>query len=198
MTRQGEISRKTKETEIKVVINLDGEGNTNISTGIGFLNHMLTAFAVHGKFNLEVKAIGDLDIDTHHTVEDIAICLGLAIQQAIGEKRGIERMADSFVPMDESLVRVVLDLSGRPYFVSDFKWDSPLIGSISSQIIKTSEIEHFLETLAFRSLTTLHIKVFYGRDDHHMSEAVFKALGRALYKATRIVGTTVPSSKGIL
>lgn len=194
--RTATIQRTTSETNIHLSLNLDGAGQSKIDTGVGFLNHMLRHVAVHGLFDLEVKATGDLDIDPHHTVEDVAIVLGQAFDQALGDRAGIVRMGSAYVPMDEALAFVAVDLSGRPYAVIQADWHTPLIGSLP-----TTLIPHFLESFAFNALMNLHARVEYGRDDHHQAEALFKALGRALNAATMVDARragAIPSTKGIL
>ena len=194
--RTAEIHRITSETDIQVTINLDGGGKYQIQTGIGFLDHMLSHIAMHGLFDLELIAKGDLHIDAHHTVEDCALSLGQAIDNALGEREGIERISSAYVPMDDALAFVAIDLSGRPYPAIQVDWHSPMVGEIP-----TSLFEHFFESLAITARCNLHARVIYGRDDHHQAEALFKALGRALDQATRIDprrGATIPSTKGIL
>ena len=194
--RQAEISRQTNETQITVKLDLDGTGKHEISTGVGFLDHMLTHLAVHGLFDLFVQAKGDLHIDTHHTVEDVALTLGQAFDQALGDRKGIVRMGDCFAPMDEALAHVAIDLSGRPYAVIQGEWHTPYIGNIP-----TTLFPHFFESFAVTSRCNLHARVFYGRDDHHQAEALFKAWARALDAATQVdprhVGS-IPSTKGTL
>ena len=194
--RQSTIQRKTKETEIFLTLNLDGTGIANINTGIGFFDHMFTQIAVHGLMDIDLQAKGDLHIDAHHTIEDCGLVLGEAIGQALGERRGITRMAEASIPMDDALARVILDLSGRPYSVIQIKWASPDVAGIP-----TSLIEHFFESVAVNSRMNLHISVLYGRDNHHIAEAVFKAFSRALDTAMQIderrMGN-IPSSKGNL
>ena len=194
--RTSTISRQTTETNITLSIDLDGSGKAAIDTGVGFLDHMLRHVAVHGLFDLEVKASGDLEIDPHHTVEDIGIVLGQAFDQALGDRQGIVRMGSATVPMDESLAFAAVDLSGRPYAVIQAEWHTPALG-----LLPTALIPHFLESFAFNAKINLHARVVYGRDDHHQAEALFKALGRALDAATvidpRRVGR-VPSTKGTL
>ncbi len=194
--RIAEISRKTSETDVFVRINLDGSGKHKIETGIGFINHMLTHIAVHGLFDLEIKAQGDLDVDFHHTIEDCAIVIGQAIDKALEKREGITRMASAYVPMDEALAFVALDLSGRPYPVVQVEWRTLEIHGIP-----TSLFTHFFESLAIHLRANLHVRTLYGRDDHHQAEAIFKALGRALCEATRLdqrrMGT-IPSTKGTL
>lgn len=194
--RKAEVNRKTNETEIQLSINLDGTGQVEVNTGIGFFDHMLTHMGVHGLFDLELKAKGDLHIDVHHTIEDCALVLGQAIDQALGDRSGIFRMGSCFVPMDETLALLVIDLSGRPYAVIDIEWNSSSVGGIP-----TSLITHVLESFAVSAKCNLHAKVFYGRDDHHQAEAVFKALGRALDTASKIDPRRqgdIPSTKGSL
>lgn len=193
--RTSKITRKTSETQIEVELNLDGSGLHNIATGIGFLDHMLTHIAVHGLFNLTVKATGDLHIDVHHTVEDVALVLGAAFDQALGDRKGINRMASFYAPMDETLAFVALDLSGRPYSVIQAEWGSAPVGGIP-----TSLFPHFFESFAVTARCNLHARVLYGRDDHHKAEALFKALARALDAATmkNERRKSVPSTKGTL
>jgi len=193
--RTARIHRQTKETQVEVVLSLDGKGEYEIETGIPFFDHMLSHLALHGLFDLTVRAQGDVEVDEHHTVEDVAICLGMALDEALGEREGIVRVAHSCVPMDEALAFVALDLGGRAYAVVEADFATPRIGSLA-----TSLIPHFLETLAYHARMSLHARVVYGRDDHHKAEALFKALGRALDAATSIEPrrTDVPSTKGIL
>lgn len=194
--RTAEISRQTKETQITVNLAFEGTGKHEISTGIGFFDHMLTHLAVHGLFDLSVQVRGDLDVDTHHTVEDVALVLGQAFDQALGERKGIVRMADCFAPMDETLAHVAIDLSGRPYAVIQAQWHSPYIGSIP-----TTLFPHFFESFATTSRCNLHARVLYGRDDHHRAEALFKAWARALDSATQIDprrAGAIPSTKGTI
>ena len=194
--RTASLSRKTNETDIRIELDLDGSGQHEINTGIGFLDHMLTHLAVHGLFDLTVKASGDLHIDVHHTLEDTALVLGSAFDQALGDRKGIVRMASCYAPMDESLAFVALDLSGRPYSVFEAEWGSALVGQIP-----TSLFPHFLESFAVTARCNLHARVLYGRDDHHKAEALFKALARALDAATSIDNRregNIPSTKGSL
>jgi imidazoleglycerol-phosphate dehydratase len=196
MTRTSSIHRHTTETDIQLSLNLDGTGQCTASTGVGFLDHMLRHIAVHGLFDLEIKAIGDLEIDAHHTVEDVALALGACLDQALGGRKGIVRMGHAYVPMDEALAFVAVDLSGRPYTVVEAEWNAPMIGQLP-----TTLVPHFLESLATAGRFNLHARVLYGRDDHHKAEALFKALGRALDMAARIEprrGDQVPSTKGVL
>jgi len=194
--RTSEIHRKTGETDITIKLNLDGKGACQVNTGIGFLNHMLHHIAVHGLFDLQVEAKGDLEVDCHHTVEDVALALGEAFDQALGDRTGIVRMASTYAPMDEALAFVSLDLSGRPYAVIQVDWHTPAVGTIP-----TSLITHFFESLAVTLRANLHARLLYGRDDHHQAEALFKALARALDEATRLDPRRqgkVPSTKGKL
>jgi imidazoleglycerol-phosphate dehydratase len=194
--RAANIQRKTTETDIQLSLNLDGTGQAQIDTGIGFLDHMLRHVAVHGLFDLDIEAAGDLEIDPHHTVEDVAIVLGQAFDRALDDRKGIVRMGSAYVPMDEALAFVAVDLSGRPYAVIQADWRAPSIGRLP-----TTLIAHFMESFAFQARLNLHARVEYGRDDHHQAEAMFKALGRALDAATRIDprrGGIIPSTKGIL
>jgi imidazoleglycerol-phosphate dehydratase len=194
--RTAEVARQTNETQITIKLDLDGSGKHDISTGIGFLDHMLTHLAVHGLFDLSVQAQGDLHIDTHHTVEDVALALGQAFDRALGDRKGIVRMGDCFAPMDETLVHVALDLSGRPYAVIQAEWHTPYVGNIP-----TTLFPHFLESFAITARCNLHARIVYGRDDHHQAEALFKAWARALDGATQVDprrAGTVPSTKGRL
>lgn len=175
------VERVTKETSVHVELNLDGAGIADISTGVPMLDHLLSHVAMHGLFDLEVRATGDLQIDAHHTLEDIAIVLGDALGRALGDKRGIGRMGHAYVPMDEALALVAVDLSGRSYSVIQVEFSAPMIGALPSSLIP-----HFLESLATHARMNLHARVFYGRDDHHKAEALFKALGRALGMAVKI------------
>ncbi len=194
--RSADIHRKTSETDIRLGLALDGQGHHEIETGIGFLDHMLTHVAVHGLFDLSVQAQGDLHVDPHHTVEDCALVLGMAIDQALGDRAGIRRMGSAYVPMDETLARVVVDLSGRPHAAVLADWHTPSVGGIA-----TSLFPHFLESLAVTGRLNLHAQVLYGHDDHHQAEALFKALGRALGEAVQVDprrGGRIPSTKGTL
>ncbi len=194
--RTAEIHRKTGETDIQVRLNLDGKGICQIATGVGFLDHMLNHLAVHGLFDLEVHAVGDLHIDAHHTIEDCALVLGQAFDQALGDRRGIARMGWAYVPMDESLAFVAVDLSGRPYAVFQGDWLTPAIGKFP-----TSLFAHFFQSLAVAARGNLHARILYGSDDHHKAEALFKALGRALEAASRLEARRsgeIPSTKGSL
>lgn len=195
MTRTSKLQRKTNETDISLTLKLDGSGQHEIETGVGFLDHMLTHVALHGLFDLKLHAQGDLHIDAHHTIEDVAIVLGQALDGALGDRHGIQRMGHAYVPMDEALAFIALDLSGRPYSVIEAAWHTPTIGQMP-----TSLVPHFLETLAVHGRMNLHARVHYGRDDHHQAEALFKALGRSLRQAVAIDERRqgVPSTKGTL
>lgn len=193
--REARVVRKTKETEVEVWLALEGQGHYQVDTGLGFLDHMLAQLAAHGLFDLELRARGDLEVDEHHTVEDVAIGLGQALDRALGDRRGIARMGHAYAPLDEALARVVVDLSGRPYAVIEADFATPRLGAVGSDLII-----HFLETLALHGRMSLHAQVLYGRNDHHKAEALFKALGRALDAATRLDPRRagVPSTKGVL
>jgi len=193
--RQAQVVRETKETKVEVRLVLDGQGRYQVETGVGFLDHMLAQVAVHGLFDLEVHARGDLHVDEHHTVEDVGITLGQALDQALGDRQGIIRMGHAYAPLDEALARVVVDLSGRPYAVVQVEFTGPRLGDLDSDLII-----HFLETLAVHGRLSLHARLLYGRNDHHKAEALFKALGRALDMATRRDPRreAVPSTKGLL
>lgn len=201
MNRQSKQERKTKESTIKVSLNLDGSGIANIDTGIGFFDHMLSHIAVHGIFDIEVKANGDLHVDTHHTIEDVGIVLGKAFKQAIGDRVGIKRIGYSYVPMDEALALVVVDFSNRPYSLVDIPWTGKYFGKNQDELIPLTLLEHFLQTFAINASITLHVKVLSGKNDHHIAESVFKALGYSLDKASRFDPKrkgVIPSTKGIL
>jgi imidazoleglycerol-phosphate dehydratase len=195
-TRTASIERRTGETSIELTLNIDGSGMVDIATGIGFLDHMLHLFARHGLFDLKVHASGDLHVDEHHTAEDVCICLGQALDRALGERRGLVRIAHAYVPMDEALGFVAVDLSGRPYCVVDADFVTPRVGQLGTDLIA-----HLFESIAMHGRMNLHARVLYGRNDHHKVEALFKALGRALDTATRIderLGGAIPSTKGVL
>jgi imidazoleglycerol-phosphate dehydratase len=194
--RTATVHRRTKETDVKITLDLDGRGTYEIETGIGFLDHMLAHVAVHGLFDLTVHASGDLHIDPHHTVEDVALILGEAFAQALGDKAGIVRVGSAYVPMDESLAFVAVDLSGRPYVVTEIAWTGIAVGGLPVTLIP-----HFLESFAITARANVHTRVLYGKDDHHKAEALFKALGRALDTAVRPDprrGGMIPSTKGVL
>lgn len=195
MGRTAIIERKTRETEIIVEMELDGKGEAQISTGIGFFDHMLELFAKHGLFNLKVCAKGDLNVDAHHTVEDVGIVLGQVVQKALGSKESIKRYGASYVPMDEALARTVIDLGGRPYIVYGVPTTTEKTGEMDTQLI-----EEFFRAVAFNSGMNLHISVLYGSNTHHILEAVFKSFAKALDEATRIDNRIdgVMSTKGSL
>lgn len=194
-SRSAAIARTTSETDIQLTFNIDGSGTIDFQTDVPFLNHMLTGFAKHGQFDLQVKAHGDIEIDDHHTVEDIGICLGQAFREALGNKHGIKRYASAFVPMDEALAQVIVDISNRPHLEYRANYPTGVVGSFDTQLV-----HEFLWKFALEARITLHVIVHYGHNTHHMIEAVYKALGRALDEATsidpRIQG--VPSTKGVL
>lgn len=197
--RTGRAARKTRESRISVSIDLDGAGRSSIETGLPFFDHMLTAFSTHGSFDLEIGAKGDTEIDAHHTVEDTAIVLGTALADALGDKQGIRRFGSQLLPMDETLVEASVDISGRPYFVMNGEPDHlawQIIGGHYATVIN----RHFFESLAFHAGLTLHVNVRYGRDPHHVTEAEYKAVARALRQAVehdpRVAG--IPSTKGTL
>ncbi|TEU10350.1 MAG: imidazoleglycerol-phosphate dehydratase HisB [Anaerolineales bacterium] len=194
--RTATIHRQTGETTIQVTLDLDGTGQYEVETGLGFLDHMLAHLAVHGLFDLTVKASGDLAVDPHHTVEDVALTVGEAFDQALGNRAGIVRIGSAYVPMDEALAFVAVDLSGRPYAVAEMAWAGPTVGGLPVTLIP-----HFVESLAVTARANVHARLLYGRDDHHQAEALFKALGRALDAATRLDprrGGAIPSTKGEL
>ena len=191
--RTSTISRKTKETDIKFTINLDGCGNNSIETGIGFFDHMLTALAVHSGMDFNLNSIGDLYVDSHHTVEDTGIVIGKAFAEAIGEKIGIARYGNAYIPMDESLGFASLDISGRPFLVFNAEFSDDRIGDFD-----TCLAEEFFRAFAFNAGITLHINLIYGNNDHHKCEAIFKAVAHALKSATSVIGDEVLSTKGVL
>ena len=195
MARQAEINRKTKETDIRVALEIDGEGKGAINTGIPFLDHMLELFARHGLFDLEVTCKGDLQIDDHHSVEDTAICLGQAFAEALGDKKGVVRYGAAYTPMDETLARAVVDLSGRSYLVYKVRNTRDKIGTFSVELA-----EHFWHSFVEHCKCNLHVEVFYGRNQHHIIEAVFKSAARAISQAVQIDDRIkgVMSTKGSL
>ncbi len=190
--RSASITRTTKETDIALSICLDG-GDICVNTGVGFFDHMLTAFAVHGGFGLSVTVNGDLDVDCHHTIEDTGIVLGQAICKALGTKSGIARFGTSYVPMDEALGFCALDLSNRPYLVFDANFTSPMVGAYDTQMS-----EEFFRAVAVNAGITLHLRCEYGKNDHHITESLYKAFARALKSAVKCEGDSVLSSKGVL
>ena len=195
MSRNAQITRKTAETDIQLALNLDGSGKAEVSSGVGFFDHMLTHLAKHGLFDLSVKCKGDTHIDAHHTVEDVGICFGKALGQALGDKVGIRRFGDCTLPMDESLVTAAVDLSGRPFLVWRADVPTETLGTFSSQLA-----EEFWRAVSSAGLLTLHVVLHHGRNTHHIVEAIFKACARALRAAvepdSRAPG--VPSTKGVL
>ena len=191
--RKAQLNRTTKETEISIVLDLDGSGKGDISTGIGFFDHMLNSFAMHSGFDLKLKAEGDLVVDGHHTVEDTGILLGQAIKQALGSKEGIARYGSFYIPMDEALAFCALDISSRPYLVFEGINNADMIGGYDSALTR-----EFLHAFAYNAGITLHINVLYGNNAHHMTEAVFKALAHALKAACKISSGTLLSTKGVL
>lgn len=193
--RSAEIKRKTAETDISLSLTLDGSGKATIDTGVGFLNHMLTLLSVHGSFDLSITAKGDLDVDDHHTVEDVGICLGQAFYIALGDKGGIRRYGSSYVPMDETLARVVVDFSNRPYLHYGVELTDQKVGTFDTGLAK-----EFLRALALHGGLTMHVDLIHGENAHHIIEAVFKAMARAMADAAtkRVGDETVLSSKGAL
>ena len=193
MKRLSQISRKTNETNINLKINLDGNGTSVVKTEVGFLNHMISLLAFHSNIDIELDSKGDIEVCDHHLIEDIGIALGRSINEALGDKKGIKRYGTFFLPMDESLVMVSLDISGRSYlhFEAGFKRES--IGNFSTEMVK-----EFFRAVAFNAGITLHIKVLYGENDHHKIEAIFKSFARALKDAIKIISDEVASSKGVL
>ena len=191
--RTAEISRKTKETDIQIFVKIEGEGKVSVNTGIGFFDHMLTAFGVHSGIDLQVDCTGDLYVDGHHTVEDTGIVLGQAFAKALGDKAGIARYGTAFVPMDEALGFCALDISGRPFLAFNADFNDDRIGEFD-----TCLTEEFFRAFAFNSGITLHIRKEYGKNDHHVAEAIFKAVAHALKDAMEIKGDKILSTKGVL
>ncbi|MFP4177857.1 MAG: imidazoleglycerol-phosphate dehydratase HisB [Acholeplasmataceae bacterium] len=191
--RESVMERKTKETNIRLKLVIDGSNRTSIDTGIPFFNHMLAAFAFYAGFDLELLAQGDLELDDHHTVEDTGILLGRALNEALGNKAGIARFSENLTPMDESLVRVVLDISNRPFCLFSAGFRRETIGGLSLE-----NIREFLVAFSTEARLTLHVEVLYGENDHHKAEAIFKGLGRALKQACRTESAAIPSTKGTL
>lgn len=192
MSRTAQIIRETKETQIKLSLNLDG-GEVKIDTGIGFFDHMLTALAFYAKAGLELTARGDLHVDAHHTVEDVGIVLGQAVKQALGDRAGIRRFASAYIPMDEALCHTALDFSNRAYLHYEAEMPQQQIGNYDSCLT-----EEFMRAFAMNSATTLHMRALYGKNAHHMTEALFKSLGVCIYDASRITREGVTSTKGVL
>jgi len=199
MTRTSRIERKTSESHVVVELNLDGTGTHDISTGVGFYDHMLTAFSRHSLIDLTVKSEGDLHIDAHHTVEDTAICIGEALREALGDKAGIRRYGDALIPLDEAIAQVVVDVSGRPYFVHTGEPERQITAIIGGQYIG-SLTGHVLESIAHHAGITMHVRLIDGRDPHHIAEAQFKAVARALRDAVAFDPreSGIPSTKGAL
>jgi imidazoleglycerol phosphate dehydratase HisB len=193
MTRRAEISRETSETTIECRLDLDGNGSSEIKTGLGFLDHMITTLAKHGRFDLSLLATGDTDVDDHHTVEDCAMVLGRAINEALGDRAGITRFGYSYAPLDESLSRAVVDLSGRPWPEVELSMKRDAIGDVASE-----NLTHFFRTLAIEARMALHVDVIRGDNDHHKAESAFKAVAIALRTAVGVTGAEVPSTKGSL
>ena len=190
--RTAQLTRTTKETDIRLALSLEG-GAVNVSTGIGFFDHMLTAFAFYGGLGLELTVKGDLEVDGHHTVEDVGIVLGQAMKEALGDRKGIRRFASAFIPMDEALCFTALDFSNRPFLVFDAEMPQPMIGDYDSCLT-----EEVMRALAMNSGLTLHMKALYGKNAHHITEALFKSLGVAIKDAVQVTGTGVTSTKGVL
>lgn len=191
--RTAVIERKTKETDIRIALGVDGSGVHEINTGIGFFDHMLTALSVHGGFDLTVNCKGDLNVDGHHTVEDVGICLGQAFARALGDKGGIARYGSAFIPMDEALGFCSLDISARPFLVFNAQFTNEKIGDYDSCLT-----EEFMRAFAFNAGITLHLRAEYGKNDHHITEALFKALAHAMKQAVAVTGGGALSSKGVL
>ena len=194
--RTGTVHRSTNETSIDVVVNLDGTGIYTVGTGIGFLDHMLEQLSRHSLIDLTVKAVGDLHIDQHHTTEDTGLAIGEAIAQALGDKRGIVRYGSAYAPMDETLTRVALDISGRPYFVWNVAFTTPRLGEWDTELI-----EHWFHSFSQTAGLTLHVECLYGQNNHHIVESCYKALARALRQAVEIdprKADSIPSTKGVL
>ena len=194
--RTSNINRKTKETDISLTLNLDGNGKSEINTGVGFFDHMLTLFASHGMFDLSVDCKGDLEVDAHHTVEDVGICLGLAFAEAMGDKLGIKRYADKIIPMDEALILAAVDISGRPHLSLDLPVPAKKVGNFDTELVS-----EFFISFVRNSKITLHINKLSGKNTHHIIEGAFKAFGRIMDEATEIdpkrIGV-LPSTKGVL
>ncbi len=193
MARRAELDRRTGETDISVVLDLDGSGSGEIATGLGFLDHMLNALARHSGFDIPIRASGDTEVDDHHTVEDCAIVLGRALDQALGERAGITRFGHAYAPLDESLSRAVVDLSGRPWPEIAIPFSREMVGDVA-----TENIVHFLRSFAIEARMALHVDLIRGDNDHHKAESAFKALALALRAAVAVRGDGVPSTKGSL
>lgn len=191
--RHSEVSRETAETAVKLSLELDGSGRSEIDTGVGFLDHMLTLLALHGGFDLAVSCKGDLNVDAHHSVEDIGLCLGAALQQALGKKRGINRYGHIILPMDEALILCAVDLSGRPCLRYAANIPSQKVGEFDTELTR-----EFFQAVANTALMSLHIRQLDGENSHHIIEGMFKAFGRALRQAVAVTGGALPSTKGVL
>lgn len=191
--RHSEVSRETAETAVKLSLELDGSGRSDIDTGVGFLDHMLTLLALHGGFDLAVSCKGDLNVDAHHSVEDIGLCLGAAIAQALGKKRGINRYGHSILPMDEALILCAVDLSGRPCLRYTANIPSQKVGEFDTELAR-----ELFQAVANTALMSLHIRQLDGENSHHIIEGMFKAFGRALRQAVAVTGGALPSTKGVL
>ncbi len=191
--REGSVKRETRETKIELTLNVDGQGKNQINTGIGFFDHMLTAFSVHSGFDLTLSCKGDLGVDCHHSVEDIGIALGKAFADAVSDKTGIARYGNFTIPMDEALASCCVDISGRPYLVCNAEFGDYRLGDMDSAMV-----EEFFRAFAMNAMVTLHINLLYGKNDHHKAEAIFKAFAHALKMAVKIEGSEVLSSKGSL
>lgn len=191
--RKCSLSRKTAETDITMTFNIDGTGRFVGSSGVGFFDHMLNSFIVHSGFELELKTVGDLHVDCHHTIEDVGIVLGKAFKEAVGDKKGITRFGDSLIPMDEALAQSVVDISGRPFLVFNAEFNKPMVGDMD-----TDMVWEFFRAFAMNAEITLHINLIYGKNTHHCIEAIFKAVAHALRKAVEIKGDSILSAKGSL
>ncbi|MBE6890648.1 MAG: imidazoleglycerol-phosphate dehydratase HisB [Ruminococcaceae bacterium] len=191
--RQDFVSRKTRETDISINMNIDGKGSFNGTSGVGFFDHMLNSFAVHGKMDIDLKAEGDLHVDCHHTVEDIGIVLGQVFNKSLGDKKGITRFGDSLIPMDEALAQAVIDISGRPFLVFNAEFNKPMVGDFD-----TDMVVEFFRAFAMNAGITLHINLIYGQNAHHCIEAIFKAVAHSIRKAVEISSSEILSTKGSL
>lgn len=191
--RTAEVSRQTKETKVSVKINLDGQGDIKIRTGVGFFDHMLELMSFHGYIDMELEASGDTNVDYHHLVEDTGLVLGEAVRSGLGDKSGIERYSTVHLPMDEALVMIALDISGRPYLSYEVDFPAEKVGSFDVELV-----EEFLRAFAVKAGLTLHVRQISGQNCHHISEAIFKGLGRSLYQAVEIKNDSLPSTKGKL
>ncbi|NLK72271.1 MAG: imidazoleglycerol-phosphate dehydratase HisB [Clostridiales bacterium] len=191
--RKAEITRKTDETDISLLMHLDGDGKSEINTGIGFMDHMLTLFSKHGKMNMILNCKGDLEVDFHHTVEDIGIVIGKALGKCLEDKKGIRRYASDFVPMDETLVQASIDISGRAYLVFNADFPKDKVGDMDTELF-----EEFFRALVNHAKITLHVNLMYGKNTHHIIEAIFKCIGRIIKEASQIEGNEILSTKGLI